>query len=135
MSPAALIALAAGRGVRLQVVGGALRCVSAGPLPDDLRDLLAARKQELLVHLGGRSITRGQTWAQGEANRLMEAADALVERLGTDGRLPAVQAAAAMVVSALAARDMETVRFAAGEFAAAVRAAALQKDPAAPQAT
>ena len=87
---------------------------------------------------GGESapaLAGAEPWNPAAALRLVFDADALVERLSIDGRLPAVQAAAAMLVSALAARDMETVRFAAGEFAAAVRAAALQKDPAAPQAT
>jgi hypothetical protein len=48
-------------------------------------------------------------------------ADALVEQLGIDGRLPAVQDAAAMVTSAHAMRDMETLRLAIAEFTVVVR--------------
>ena len=51
----------------------------------------------------------------------MESADALVERLGVNGSRPEVTAAAAMVVSAHATRDMETLRFAVAEFTAIVR--------------
>jgi hypothetical protein len=121
MSPADLVTHAAGRGVRLQAVGGVLRCLSAGPLPDDLRAALATRKAELLAHLSEPRLKGGQPWDRRVALRLMEAADALVERLGVDGRHPAVAGAAAMITSAYVTRDVKTVRFACAEFEAVVR--------------
>ncbi len=60
-------------------------------------------------------------WDQRQANRLMQDADALVEHLGVDGRDPEVKSAAAMVESANATRDMETLLYALAEFDVAVR--------------
>lgn len=121
MSPADLIAYAADRGVRLRELGGRLRCLSVGPLPEDLRTILVARKAELLAHLGSPPPGGAEPWDGREARRLMEAADALVERLGVDGRHPAVAASAAAVASAYRVRDMETLQLAVAEFEVAVR--------------
>lgn len=55
------------------------------------------------------------------ALRLIADADALLERLGVDGQHPAVASAAAMVTSAHATRDLETLRFAVAEFTVVVR--------------
>jgi hypothetical protein len=65
-------------------------------------------------------------WDGRIAIRLMHDADALVGRLGVDGRHPRVQGTAA-VVSASATRDMETLRFAVAEFAALFRALASER--------
>ena len=60
-------------------------------------------------------------WNSEEASRLMSDADTLVERLGANGTNPEVRAVAALVASAYATRDVETLRFACAEFQAAVR--------------
>jgi hypothetical protein len=60
----------------------------------------------------------------------MSDADSLVERLGIGGRHPAVRDAAAMVTSAHATRDMETLRFAVSEFTVVVRGVARERVPA-----
>ncbi len=68
-------------------------------------------------------------WSEADehvANRLMEAADALVERIGVSGSDPSVRDAAAIVGSALAFQNLETVRFACSEFAVVVRTVAAQ---------
>src|SRR5262249_6429101 len=79
-----------------------------------LRAHLPALFAELAAGQGG--TPTGPSWDGAEAVRLMARADGLVERLGIDGRHPDVAAAASMVVSAHATRDLETVRFAVGEF-------------------
>src|SRR4051812_43358900 len=56
-----------------------------------------------------------------EALVLLEAAEALVEKLGVSGRHPDVKDAAAVVTSAYNSGDLETVRFACSEFVATVR--------------
>lgn len=66
-------------------------------------------------------LTGAEPWDRRAAVRLLLDADALVERLGIDGRHPAVRDAAAMVTSAFGTRDPETVRFAVAEFTALIR--------------
>src|SRR5437762_278437 len=46
----------------------------------------------------------GWAWDEAEVLRLLDGADALVERLGVDGRPPAITGAAVMVAGALGAR-------------------------------
>jgi len=67
------------------------------------------------------ALSRGDSWDQAEANRLMIEADALVEHWGVEGQCPEIVNAAAMVVSANATKDMETLRFACSEFELVVR--------------
>jgi hypothetical protein len=62
-------------------------------------------------------------WNQQQAVRLTHDADTLVERLGVGGTDPEVQSAAALVVSANATCDTETLMFALAEFASVVRRA------------
>jgi hypothetical protein len=124
MSPADLIQHAASRGVRLRAVGGVLRCLSAGPLPDDLRDLLTTHKAELLAHLADPPRPRPDLWGRRTALRLMEAADELVEHLGADGRQPEVIEAAARVTGAYATRDLQAIRLAIAAFTTRVAALA-----------
>src|SRR5262245_34205532 len=57
-----------------------------------------------------------EPWNPAEACRLTAEVNALVGDLGLDGRDPEVADAAAVVASAYRTRDMETVRFACGEF-------------------
>lgn len=66
-------------------------------------------------------------WNQTEASRLIEEADALVALLELDGNDPAIQSAAAMVVSAHLTGDMETLNFACVEFTEAIRSLAQKK--------
>jgi len=73
------------------------------------------------------SLVGVERWDQRAAIRMVLEADALVARLDIDDQLPAIQNAAATVTSALATRDMETVRFAVVNFAAEVRDASLAK--------
>src|SRR5262245_61881782 len=60
----------------------------------------------------------------GEAMRLMESADELVEQLGVDGRHPLIAAATAELCSAFANRDTARVRSGVAEFMALVRSLA-----------
>lgn len=62
-------------------------------------------------------------WDQRRAVRLMYDADTLVERLDVDGTDPEVRSAAALVASAYATRDMETMLYAVNEFEVEVRRA------------
>jgi hypothetical protein len=124
VSPTDLIQQAASRGVHLRAAGSVLRCLSAGPLPADLRDLLSAHKAELLAHLSDPPRPRSEPWDRRTAQRLMGAADELVEHLGVDGRRPEVVEAAAMVTSAYAMRDLQALRHAVAAFTALVAALA-----------
>ena len=62
-----------------------------------------------------------EPWDEREARVLVGACRASVIRLGVDTEDPELAAAAAVVTSAMATRDMETVRFACSEFAVAIR--------------
>jgi hypothetical protein len=127
MNAATLIHDLRSRGFSLAAVKGSLQVRPAANLTPADRAAIRAQLAELLAE-----VTPGCTfplmrlsgrvaWDQGEALRLLFEADELVERLGVSGRHPEIAAAAAVVDSALATRDLETVRFAVAEFAAAVR--------------
>jgi hypothetical protein len=119
MTPPALLTDLAARGFTVRAILGSISVTPASALRQEDRDAIRASRAGLLAIL-----SPAEPWDSATAIRLTEAADALVGRLGVDGRHPDVQAAAGVVVSALAARDLETVRFAVAEFVAAVRAAA-----------
>jgi hypothetical protein len=61
-------------------------------------------------------LTGAEPWDLDTASRLMFDADSLFEELKINRQVPAIQSAAAMVVSALSTRDMETLRLAVAEF-------------------
>ncbi|MCI0703589.1 MAG: hypothetical protein L0241_21115 [Planctomycetia bacterium] len=66
-------------------------------------------------------LTGLEPWHTPTALALMHEADGLVGELGVDGRHPAIQSAADVVVNAHATRDLKTVRFAVAEFERVVR--------------
>src|SRR5437016_402123 len=115
-TPEGLLSAFARRGFAIRSVGGRLGISPASALTHADRAILRERRDALLA-----ALTLGEPWDQREALRLMEEADALVQRLAVNGGNLAVVDAAAMVASAFATRDMETVRFACTEFAATVR--------------
>lgn len=104
------------RGFTLRAVGEQLSVAPASALTTADRQAIRERRNELLAILSPK-----EPWNPQAAIRLMHEADALVERLGVSGGHPAVAEAAAMVSSALAARDMETIRLAVVEFAVILR--------------
>jgi hypothetical protein len=116
MTPPDLLADLERRGFTLRAVAGSISVVPASGLTPDDRRAIRENRSELLAIL-----SVAEPWDADSAQRLIDGADALVERLGVDGRHPAVAAAAGVVTSALAMRDMETVRFAVAEFIAVVR--------------
>jgi hypothetical protein len=116
--PSNLIASLRARGFRLAVVDGSLRVSPASALTPRDREAIRATLPAVLTTLGVIEPWDGET-----ALRLMEEADARLERSGVDGNRPEIAAAAAVVVSAHATRDMETLRFALSEFLHAVRLA------------
>jgi hypothetical protein len=116
MTAPALLADFGRRGLALRASADRL-CVSpASALTESDRGAIRQHRDELLALL-----SPAEPWDAEAALRLAHDADSLVGQLGVSGRHPAVADAAAMVVSALATRDMETLRFAAAEFAAVVR--------------
>jgi hypothetical protein len=127
VTPAALIRDLQARGFSLAVAGGALRVRPTSGLTPADRAAIRAHLPALLAELTaataipGAASGVGPAWHPAEARRLMAEADGLVEQLGVDGRHPRITAAAALVASAYATRDLETVRFAVAEFTATVR--------------
>jgi hypothetical protein len=125
VTAATLIGDLRARGFSLVAANGELRVSPAAALTaadrvairSHLPGLLAA----LAARVAGRESPANRGCSRDEAIRLMFDADALVEQLGIDGRLPAVQDAAAVVTSAFATRDMETLRLAVAEFGVVVR--------------
>jgi hypothetical protein len=119
----------AGRGIVVSVSPtGRLQVQPASLLTADEREWCRAQAGAILAHLaprvvptGNPTLTGNEPWDRQIALGLLADADALIERLGVDGRHPTVRDAAAMVASAFATRDLETVRFAVSEFAALVR--------------
>ena len=112
---------------------GTLRVCGASLLTPDEQKWFRAHAGAILAHLASTAVTNSnfslsgkESWDQSAALQMMHDADGLVERLGIDGRHPAVESAAAMVVSAFATHDLETVHFAVVEFEVAVRQVALQ---------
>ncbi len=121
MSLAELIATADARGIRLWVEGGRLQCWSPVPLTDDVRSLLLAHRPGLVTYLAA------VRWDRSEANRLMEAADALVEELGVNGLAPKIQAAAGRVGAACQAGRLPALRAGIAEFERVVRVVAFER--------
>ena len=127
----------AARGIT--VAASPSRTLQARPgslLTDDDRARLRECAGAILAHLGTPVTNAGtitlsgnEPWNSGVALKLMEEADALVERFGVDGRHPDVQLAAALVCSARAAKDMETLRLACREFEVALRRLAAHAHP------
>ena len=103
------------RGFAVRVASGAIAVTPASALDAADRQAIRERRAELLVIL-----LPGEVWDVGTASRLMFDADGLVEKLGVDGRHPAVADAAAMVCSAHLTHELETLRFAVSEFVAVV---------------
>jgi hypothetical protein len=99
------------RGFTLRVAAGQLAISPASSLTQEDREVIKASRADLLILL-----SPAEPWDAATAHRLAVDTDALVEGLNVDGRHPAIQEAAAMVVSALETRDLETVRFACSEF-------------------
>jgi hypothetical protein len=122
LTPQDLLADLAKRGFTVRAVAGAISVAPATALTPEDRDAIRRLRAGLLAIL-----SPVEAWDAATAFRLMEAADALVGGLGVDGRLPTVATAAAAVCGAYAARDMETVRVACGEFDAVVRTLAADR--------
>jgi hypothetical protein len=116
MTAPALLTEFARRGLTLRAVAGRLSVSPATALTVNDREVIREHRDELLAVL-----SPVEPWNLAMAIRLMHDADALVEQLGVSGRHPAIADAAAMVTSAHATRDMETIRFAVAEFALFVR--------------
>jgi hypothetical protein len=120
-NPPRQLAALARRGIVLTVApSGALQVQPASQLTEDERKWLRANAATVLVRLreaaeGAQSagLTGNEPWDDRVALALMDAA--------VDGSNPAIRDAAAMVNSAFAARDLETLRFACAEFMATVR--------------
>jgi hypothetical protein len=104
----------AARGVTLRVVAGRLEVKPASALTDRDRAAIRAHLAELL------SVSRPE-WNLDDAIRRMYDADTQVERLGVDGRHPAVQEAGGWVSAAFAAYDTEAFDTALTAFVATVR--------------
>jgi hypothetical protein len=138
VSTATLVERLRERGFTFAVEGRAVRVRPASALTQGDRAAIRAELPALLAFLAapGRAVAGnlpdsatehaaelacGELWDPCEAARLMADADAVVERLGVDGRHPEITQAAARVVAAHATRDLETVRFACSEFVAVVR--------------
>lgn len=107
---------------------GTLQARPASLLTTEERAWLGANAGAILAHLKGAGgadtpvvPSAGEPWDRRVAIKLMEDADALVERLGVSGHHPDVRDAAARVASAYAARDLETVRLNVSEFKLLVR--------------
>src|SRR5262245_16678586 len=106
-APRDLLADLARRGFTVRAVAGSISVIPASRLTPGDREAIRERRAELLAIL-----SPAEPWDQKTAIRLMSDADDLVGRLGVDGRHPEITDAAAVVTSALATRDLETVRFA-----------------------
>ncbi len=119
MTASALITSLRARGFRLAVVNGSLRVSPASALTSGDREAIREALPAVLA-----TLCEVEPWDGKTALGLMESADALVGRLGVDGTWPEIADAAAVVVSAHATKDMETLRFAVTDFIVAVRFAA-----------
>ena len=116
------------RGVVVSVSpAGKLQVRPASLLTLEERGWVIAHANEILARLTGAAantdvtLSGNEPWNRRVAIKLMADADALVERLGVNGRHPDVRNAAAMVASASDTRDLETLRFAVTEFKLVVR--------------
>jgi hypothetical protein len=125
----------AGRGIAVTVSpAGKLQVRPASLLTSAEHDWFRAHVGVILAHLEKTAVgnsdvplSGNEPWDRQVALRLTAEADALVERLGVSGQHPAIVSAAAMVVSAYATHDLETVRFAVAEFALCVRDVARER--------
>jgi len=111
MPAQALLAGFAQRGFTLRAAAGKLSVSPASSLTDCDREAIRGRRDELLAILAP-----CEPWNKKAAIKLMHDADDLVGKLKVSGRHPDVVDAAAMVTSAYATRDLETLRFAIAEF-------------------
>jgi hypothetical protein len=116
LTPAALLADLLRRGFTVRILAGAISVAPASALTREDRDAIRGFRSGLLAIL-----SPGEPWDTAAALAPMEAADALVERLGVDGRHPSVARAAAKVCGAYAAGSIEALRYACREFEAVVR--------------
>jgi len=129
------LAALAFRGITLAIApSGALHVRPASLLTGDDRAWLRIHAAPVVAHLSHAAasaditqLSGNEPWDSRVALALMRAADAMVEHLGVDGRRPEIRAAAALVGSAFAAHDLETVRFACSEFGVVVRAVAARR--------
>jgi hypothetical protein len=124
-TPPALLVDFTRRGFTLRAVAGRLAVSPAAGLTANDRDTLREHRLKLLAFL-----SPAEPWNQEVAVRLIYDADTLVEQSGVSGRHPAVVEAAAMVTSAFALRDLETLRLAVAEFAVLIRQLARERIPA-----
>ena len=123
-----LDALAA-QGIAVTVSASRTLQVRPGSQLDEVdREWLRAHAGAILAHLGDAfgvsingTLSGNEPWDGRVALKLIDEADVTVERSGVDGRHPAVKDAAAMVTSAFATRDLETLRFAVSELTLVVR--------------
>ena len=127
MQVAVLLSNLARRGFTLRAASGRLSVSPATALTAADREAIRERRNELLA-----IVSQGEAWNPQVAIRLMDDADALVERLGVDGRDPTITGAAALVCSAYALRDMETVRFACRDLEVVVRKLAAGRERGSP---
>jgi hypothetical protein len=123
-----LNALAAQRIAVVASPSGTLQVRPASRLTADDREWLREHTGAILAHLrttlvadSNITLSGNEPWDTQVALMLMRESDALVEQLGVDGRHPAVADAAAMVSSAAATHDLETLRFAVAEFTTLIR--------------
>jgi len=93
------------RGFALRAVAGSLSIVPASKLTADDRQAVRQHRADLLA-----LVPPVELWNLAEAIRLMDAADATVERLNVSGLDPIIQAAAAGCVDAHRCRSMAVVR-------------------------
>lgn len=112
-TPSTVTTRAVATGVHLWPDAGMVRFTAPGPIPADLRDLIAAHKPALLVYLA--------EWEPARAIDLMTATDAAFDALGVPGTDPAVVAAADRAAAALRRRDMPALRMACAELLRAGR--------------
>jgi hypothetical protein len=116
MSPAGLIAFAAGRGVTLLVEDGRLKWRSSGrPLDAGLRELLIDHHAELFAHL---TPAGSEPWDQARAIVLMSDADDRVGESGVSGTHPDVRAIAGRACERYYAHDLPGLRAACEELRA-----------------
>jgi hypothetical protein len=138
MSSIGLATTLQARGFLLRVEAGSLRVTPKSALTSADREVIRAHLPALIACLSPQGVTGARSdlnhehavveacelWDAQEAVRLMTNADAVVNRLGVDGRSPEISQAAVRVVAAYAIRDLETLRFACSEMEVAARRSA-----------
>jgi hypothetical protein len=103
-------------GTRRPVDGGSLRVTPASALTPDDRAAIRGNLNDLIAALAPE-----EPWNLAEAIRLMDEADALVERLAAPGSHPAIQAAAEMAASAFRRHDVLSYRTAVAKIVSLAR--------------